>query len=67
MSAEYDYFNIPDGPICRECGIFISDAPNVEGGKAKCIDGNADVCADCCKDENCVSARDEAAREGNES
>lgn len=65
-ATETDYFNVPDGPICRLCGIFISESPHIEGGKAKCLDQNADVCTDCCPDDICTSARDEAAREGDE-
>jgi hypothetical protein len=61
-----DYFDLPDAPLCRVCVSIISEYPDIEGGKARCLDGTVDVCFDCCDNDICSSARDEAAREGAE-
>lgn len=60
-NARPDYFNLPDGPGCRKCDEPIVEFPHVTPGKLACLGGNANICRECCRCENCVTSRREAA------
>ncbi len=58
-----DHFNLPDDPVCRQCGALIPPQKRepVSGERERCPDSNGDICVVCCP--TCFAASMEQLRE----